>query len=328
MTCTVLASLLPTLSVQVHAFAFCEIQTGWRLAKSALADALLVHYVLAGSGSIVVADQPPLLFGQNSMIILPRDVDYSIGSVDAAGTVTSGEVRRLLPNGLVAYTAGDGSRDILLACGSISASYAGSLGLFDRLHGALAEDLSADARLRHAFAFMIEELVRPGLGTQEVTSALMKQCLAILLRVHLEEKGTRSPIFEALRDPRLVPAIAAVIDTPGAPHTVDSLAALCGLSRTGFAERFSATFDEGPIEFLQRARLQLAAKLLTTSPMPVKVIAESVGYASRSYFSHAFKAAYRCDPSTYRHRADPLAAASDRLPEAGSGVAGRVASEE
>ncbi|MET7244378.1 AraC family transcriptional regulator [Methylobacterium sp. EM32] len=328
MTCTVLASLLPTLSVQVHAFAFCEIQTGWRLAKSALADALLVHYVLAGSGSVVVADQPPLLFGPNSMIILPRDVDYSIGSVDAAGTVTSGEVRRLLPNGLVAYTAGDGSRDILLACGSISARYAGALGLFDRLHGALAEDLSADARLRHAFAFMIEELVRPGLGTQEVTSALMKQCLAILLRVHLEEKGTRSPIFEALRDPRLVPAIAAILDAPGAPHTVDSLAALCGLSRTGFAERFSATFDEGPIEFLQRARLQLAAKLLTTSPMPVKVIAESVGYASRSYFSHAFKAAYGCDPSTYRHRADPLAATPDQLPDAGSGVAGRVAGEE
>ena len=36
--------------------------------------------------------------------------------------------------------------------------------------------------------------------------------------------------------------------------------------------------------------------------MPVKVIAASVGYTSRSYFSHAFKAAYGVDPSAYRGR--------------------------
>ncbi len=71
--------------------------------------------------------------------------------------------------------------------------------------------------------------------------------------------------------------------------------------------------------------MQLAAKLLTTSPMPVKVIAESVGYASRSYFSHAFKAAYGCDPSTYRNRADPLA---EPLADTGTGDAGRAAGEE
>ena len=74
------------------------------------------------------------------------------------------------------------------------------------------------------------------------------------------------------------------------------------MSRTAFAERFSATFGEGPIAFLQRARLRLAAQLLTTSPMPVKVIAASVGYDSRSYFSHAFKAAYGVDPTAYRNR--------------------------
>jgi AraC-like DNA-binding protein len=316
MSCKILSSLFSTLAVQVHAFAFCEIQAGWQLAKNGMTDAILVHYVLAGSGSIVIEGQPPLAFGPNCMVIPPRGARHSIGFTGASRTVTAEEARRPLPDGLIALTAGDGSRDILLACGSVSARYAGSLGLFDRLHGALVEDLSDSDRLRHAFAFMVEELVQPGLGTQEVTSALMKQCLAILLRVHLKERGARSPIFEALRDPRLVPAIAAVLDAPGGPHTVDSLAALCGMSRSGFAERFSATFGEGPIEYLHRARLQLAAKLLMSSPMPIKVISDSIGYASRSYFSHAFKAAYGCDPSTYRSRAASLAASLEALPNA------------
>lgn len=74
------------------------------------------------------------------------------------------------------------------------------------------------------------------------------------------------------------------------------------MSRSAFAERFSATFGEGPIEYLHRVRLRLAARLLTTSPMPVKVIAASIGYTNRSYFSHAFKAAYGVDPSMYRSR--------------------------
>ncbi|WP_408903003.1 AraC family transcriptional regulator [Methylobacterium radiotolerans] len=298
----VLAKLLSTLTVRVHAFAFCEIQSGWRLRKQGIADALLVHYVLSGTGTIVVGDQEPVAFGPNSMVIPPRGVPHSLGFAGAMHTVTARDALRVLPDGLVALTAGDGSRDILVACGAISASYAGALGLFDRLQGALVEDLSGNDRLRHAFAFMIEELVQPGLGTQEVTSALMRQCLAILLRVHLKERGTSSPIFAALRDPRLMRAVAAVLDAPGASHTVDSLAALCGMSRSAFAERFSATFGEGPIEYLHRVRLRLAAQLLTTSPMPVKVIAASVGYTSRSYFSHAFKAAYGVDPSAYRGR--------------------------
>ena len=297
-----LVKLLSTLTVRVHAFAFCEIQSGWRLRKQGIADALLVHYVLSGTGTIVVGDQEPVAFGPNSMVIPPRGVPHSLGFAGAMHTVTARDALRVLPDGLVALTAGDGSRDILVACGAISASYAGALGLFDRLQGALIEDLSGNDRLRHAFAFMIEELVQPGLGTQEVTSALMRQCLAILLRVHLKERGTSSPIFAALRDPRLMRAVAAVLDAPGASHTVDSLAALCGMSRSAFAERFSAIFGEGPIEYLHRVRLRLAAQLLTTSPMPVKVIAASVGYTSRSYFSHAFKAAYGVDPSAYRGR--------------------------
>ena len=302
MSINTLQLLLATMSVKVHAFAFCEIQAGWRLEKQGTTDALLVHYVLAGSGTIQAGGLPPTPFGPNSIIIPPRALPHTIGFADAARTAVLGDTLSFLPRGVLRITAGDGTSDLLLACGAITARYAGALGLFDRLQNPIVEDLSMSAHLRYAFSYMIEELAHSGLGTAEVTGALMKQCLIILLRMHLRERGTDSPVFRALRDPRLAVAVAAVVDAPAAPHTVESLAALCGMGRTAFAERFSATFDEGPIAFLQRARLRLAAKLLTTSPMPVKVIAVSVGYGSRSYFSQAFKAAYGADPTTYRNQ--------------------------
>lgn len=270
------------------------------MAKTGAADATFIHYVLIGEGTVAVGDQTPVPFGPNTMIIPPRHTAHTLGFPDATCTAAAADVMGALPNGLITLTAGDGSRDILIACGSITADYAGSIGLFDRLREALVKDLSGSDRLRHAFAFMAEELAQPGLGTQEVTAALMRQCLIIMLRVHLREQGAHSPLFDALRNPRLVRAVVAILDAPNAAHTVDSLAALCGMSRSVFAQTFSSTFGEGAIAFLQRVRLRLGAQLLTTSPMPVKVIAESVGYASRSHFSRSFKDAYGADPSAYR----------------------------
>ena len=297
-----LQTILATMSVQVHAFAFCEIEDGWRLEKWGIPDALIVHYVLAGSGTVQAGSRPPVAFGPHSIVIPPQNLGHTIGFAGASRTLPAADGLDLLPNGLLRITAGSGGCDMLLACGAITARYAGALGLFDRLQDVVVGDLSASKHLRHAFSFMVEELAAPGLGTADVIGALMKRCLVVFLRLHLQNQGVRSPLFRALRDPRLADAVAAVVDAPAAPHTVESLAALCGMSRTAFAERFSDTFDEGPIAFLQRARLRLGAQLLVTSPMPVKVIAASVGYASRSHFSHAFRVAYGIDPTAFRRR--------------------------
>ena len=47
-------------------------------------------------------------------------------------------------------------------------------------------------------------------------------------------------------------------------------------------------------------RLRRAARLLETTDLPVGVVAERVGYASRSYFSRAFKELYGAYPAGFR----------------------------
>jgi AraC family transcriptional regulator, activator of mtrCDE len=179
-------------------------------------------------------------------------------------------------------------------------TYGGALGLFDHLQEPLAEDLSQEKLVRTAFELLSAEIAKPSVGTHALAESLMKQCLILLLRRHLFRRNIRSPLFAALQDQRLARAIIEILERPAARHTVDSLAARAGMSRSSFTERFNEAFGEPPIEFVQRIRLRLGAQLLSTTDLPIKVIANSVGYSSRSYFSSAFRAAYGADPSAFR----------------------------
>ncbi|WP_232280783.1 helix-turn-helix transcriptional regulator [Chloroflexus aggregans] len=72
-------------------------------------------------------------------------------------------------------------------------------------------------------------------------------------------------------------------------------------SRSAFAARFSALIGEGPIAYLTRWRMQLAARLLIEYPnVRINEIAERVGYHSEAAFSKAFKRAIGVAPSKYR----------------------------
>ena len=95
-------------------------------------------------------------------------------------------------------------------------------------------------------------------------------------------------------------ATAAILDRPQDNHTVDSLAAIAGMSRSRFSHHFTLAYDLSPKSFVQTARLASAARMLEGTDLPVKSIAASVGFASRSHFSRAFQAKFGLDPSAFR----------------------------
>jgi AraC-like DNA-binding protein len=84
------------------------------------------------------------------------------------------------------------------------------------------------------------------------------------------------------------------------------------MSRSRFSHHFSLAYDCTPKAFVQAARLATAARLLKGSDLPVKSIAASVGYASRSHFSRAFQAKFGVDPSAFRQSTN--AAPSNSIP--------------
>lgn len=299
MAADTLDRLLTTLAVRLHASSVCEVQQGWRLDFQPF-ETVVLHHVLRGSGAMRVGNGPWLAFAPGSMLVVPARTSHAIGDAGPTARVVEAEDRcAMLADGLVTFTAGDGSRDTLLLCGAVSASGGSGLGLFDLFRGPLVEDLSADGRFRQMFEMMAVEVASPNLGTRAMTEALMKGCLVALLRQHLLRDGG-SFLLPALHEPRLARAVMAVIEDPAAPHSVGSLAAVAGMSRASFAGHFAQAFQQGPMEFVQKVRLRIAARLLTTTDFPLKVVARSAGYAGPAPFARAFRAMYGTDPSSYR----------------------------
>lgn len=300
MSADVLDKLLTTLSVRLHAFAFCEIQEGYRLAFDPM-DAVTIHYVLAGSGVLQIGSGASVAFSPHCIMVVPARARQTLGEANPVkGEAPADENCEMIADGLLRFTAGDGAPTTRIVCGMILATYGGTLGLFDHLSEPICESADDVEPLRRAFELMIMELGKPSVGTRALTEALMKQCLILLLRQHLLHRSVDSPFFTSLQDRRLASAVAAILERPADPHTVDSLAALAGMSRSAFTARFAQVFGQSPIDFLMKVRLRLAAHLLATTDLPIKMVAKSIGYKSRSYFSRAFRAAYGQDPATFR----------------------------
>lgn len=300
MRADLLDRLLVTLAVRLRSFSVCRIQQGWRLGFSPF-QAITIHYVLSGTGSLRVGDGPWRSFAPHSIIVVPARQSHSLGAADdCLGEVRAEDHCLLHGDGLITFTAGDGSPDALFVCGQISDSYSGAMGLFELFQAPMVEAFPQDSVLQRSFELMLAEVARPSLGTQAMTEVLMKQCLIILLRRHLAASDFTSPLLVALQNPKLARVVLAVLEQPGAPYTVDSLAALAGMGRTSFAGSFSDVFGRGPMEFVQSVRLRIAARVLTSTDLPIKVIAASVGYASRSSFSKAFEVEFGAAPTQFR----------------------------
>ncbi len=299
MPADVLDKLLTALSVRLRAFAVCEIQEGYRLGFHPI-KAVTIHYVLAGSGFLQVGGGPPLPFSPNCIVVVPARARYSIGGAGPVRGERMADDCDIVADGVLRFTAGEGTPTIRVLCGMILATHGGTLGLFDNLSEPLAESSERVEPLRHAFQQMIGELANPGLGTRALTEALMKQSLVLLLRQHLVHHSIDSPFLASLQDRRLARAVTAILERPADPHTIAGLADLVGMSRSSFTERFVEVFGQSPIDFLNKVRLRLAAHLLTTTDLPVKVVAKSIGYDSRSYFSRAFRASFGQDPAGFR----------------------------
>lgn len=295
--------LLTSLAVRLHAFAVCEIKAGWRLAFDPM-QAITIHYVLAGTGTVRVPGASENTYAPCTLIVIPAGVPQSLGEPGTVlGEASAAEHCGLAGDGMVRFTAGDGSRDTLVTCGTITASYGGALGVFDQLRAPMVADLSEDATFRTLFASLLSELAAPGIGTQVMAEALMKQCVILLLRRQLLRAKAAPSFLAIVEDDRLRRAVAAVLERPAAAYTVDTLAGVAGMSRSAFADRFTRSLEQTPMEFVQRVRLRLGAELLRATDLPIKIIAASAGFSSRSYFSRAFRRAHGIDPRAFRVRA-------------------------
>ncbi len=296
-----LEKLLAGLEVGVEPFAVCDVRGDSHLAFDA-SDTATVHYALAGAGTIRMAGGPAIDARAHTFMIVPSGVPQRIEAGDGGHATVPALACSPLADGLERISAGSGERGLILACGAIRATYRRGKGLFDYLREPIVEDFTDNRPIRGAFEALLAELASPQPGTDALSEALMKQCLVLLLRQHCASGECRVSWLSALEDPRLGAAVTAMLDDPGAPFTLDRLAEISGMSRSAFTMHFADAFGRSAMDFLKELRLRRAANTLANTDLPVKTVAASVGYASRSYFSRAFNAFHGVDPAGFRAR--------------------------
>ena len=208
----------------------------------------------------------------------------------------------LIPAGLeVTFSVGESEALPRLVIAGAAVGLSGS-GLLDRVKAPIFADLSPSPLVEPC----IDELVRLAdcepkpLGAEALSNSLMKTCILALLQDFFGRPGIDLKIVAALAEPRLAAVIAAVLERPQDDHSLARMAALSGLGRSTFSRLFGAAMGQSPIEFVTKTRLYYAAELLRVSDLPIKAVAATVGFSSRSHFSRAFSEAYGIDPTRYR----------------------------
>ncbi len=83
---------------------------------------------------------------------------------------------------------------------------------------------------------------------------------------------------------------------------VDQLAHMAALSMSQFERRFKSIFQETPMQFILKVRVNEACKSLIQTRKSVSWIAESTGFCDQSYFSKQFIKRMGVTPSEFRRR--------------------------
>jgi len=299
-----LDSLMTALEINFVKLAECLVSPGWRL-KIAATNAPAIHYNLKGMGRMIVGRNSPIALAPHTLAIVPPNMPFALEAMASedfhghAGTVES-RWSHFAPDALRKFVAGDAAPEIILICGYFRASYGAFVDLFATLSAPIVETFDAADQLDSKLKSALAELIAQEVGSNAMSTALLKQVLITVLRRSLISDDLWVERFATFSDPPIARAFSAMVSDPGAPHAVDSLAKIARLSRSAFMARFREAFGNSPMVVLRQLRMRHAAILIKADVLSIDQIANATGYSSRGSFYRAFRRIYDSDPSDFR----------------------------
>lgn len=140
---------------------------------------------------------------------------------------------------------------------------------------ALASVLSSEAEARRC-------------GAPHAMARLVEAMLVIALRRAVDAAPPARGLLAGLSHSRLHRALVAIHDRPGAPWTVEALAAEAGMSRSRFMAGFTEAIGVSPMAYVTQWRLELARDALARG-VSMKEVAHRLGYRSIAGFRRAWQ---------------------------------------
>ncbi|WP_332854953.1 AraC family transcriptional regulator [Duganella sp. S19_KUP01_CR8] len=167
--------------------------------------------------------------------------------------------------------------------------------------------LKLDQHRSLAFQSVLEMLAleteSPGMGSEAVLSRLFELLFVHSIRAYsLQPGGPTHGWLGAIADRHLARALQAMHGNPAEDWTVESLARMAGMSRSGFAARFKTIVGQAPLEYLTQWRMYCATRLLQRGDVALSEVSRQVGYESVAAFNRVFRRETAMTPGAFRKR--------------------------
>jgi AraC-like DNA-binding protein len=171
--------------------------------------------------------------------------------------------------------------------------------------------LDQAAVLRWSVERFRAEYLEKNMGHSLVMNHLTPIMLLQVLRIYMTSAKAERNWLVALCDPKLSKAIEVMHSEYQKTWSLESLAKVAGLSRSGFALNFKKQVGISPMDYLTNWRIEIAREHLRAGKMSISEIANTVGYESDSAFSDAFKKILKCRPGFYQKNYQDFAMPDD-----------------
>ncbi len=161
----------------------------------------------------------------------------------------------------------------------------------------------SEENLDRAHTLMLEmeaEWNEKARGYEMMLRAKLMELLAILYRAAPETMEAKEAAALRKGYQRIRPAVNYIQSHFAEPLSLETLASLCGMSRTYFCTLFKKTMGMTYGSYVEKIRVNRACMLLATGDLPVLDIALESGFTSLSNFNATFKASCGKTPSQYR----------------------------
>lgn len=145
-----------------------------------------------------------------------------------------------------------------------------------------------------------QETVSPGFGSDMVIDAVVQLLMVELGRLF---RSTQAELGHGGLAPWQIARIeAALRSSEGAWPSTQALASLCGISRSHLSRSFAAATGTGLSDHAAAIRVERAQGMIRAGVLPMNLIAQTLGFATASTFSAAFRRATGLTPRQFRQR--------------------------
>lgn len=275
-------------------YCYSALTAPWGIEIPRLQDKMMFHIITEGTCWLKVDGEPPVLLHPGHLALVPKGQGHTIFSHEEAPIAPLFDIPvSRLSERYEVMNYGGGGEVTTLTCGVVSFDHAAGQQLIQQLPNVLAVDSWDDDSnhwLQSMLRFIAKEAgeLKPG-GETVITHLADILVIQAVRHWVTHSADANTGWFAALKDRKIGAALSAIHRQPETPWTVDSLARVAGMSRSGFSARFTDLVGDSVKHYLTRWRMQVAVMRLKQGNTSIAALSEALGYHSEAAFSRAFK---------------------------------------